>query len=155
MIDQKKLKLLIQLMIDNDLTELDLEDQGEKVKLKRGSGQPPMPYMAAPPITSPPTGTATSPPVAPFQTNESSQEQSLVAITSPMVGTFYASPTPDAQPFVAIGDPVNAGQVVCIIEAMKVFNEIKAEANGTIARIEVETGQAVEFGQGLFMVKAN
>ena len=150
MIDQKKLKLLIQLMIDNDLTELDLEDQGEKVKLKRGTAQPSMPYGAVPPIAVPSVNTTAS-----SEADESSQEQGLAAITSPMVGTFYASPTPDAPPFVAIGDHVNADQVVCIIEAMKVFNEIKAETNGTIARLEVENGQSVEFGQELFMVKSN
>lgn len=155
MIDQKKLKLLIQLMIDNDLTELDLEDQGEKVKLKRGTAQPSMPYGSAPPIAVPPTNATASCPVTPSGADESSQEQDLAAITSPMVGTFYASPTPDAPPFVSIGDHVNTDQVVCIIEAMKVFNEIKAETNGTIARVEAENGQSVEFGQGLFMVKSN
>ncbi len=151
MIDQKTLKQLIRLMVENDLTELDLEDQGEKVKLKRGPGEPGVQYVSAPPVAVANTGAAEPalPAAAP------PEQEDLVAITSPMVGTFYAAPRPDAKPFVVVGDHVNPDQVVCIIEAMKVFNEIKAETTGTIQKVLVESGQAVEFGQPVFMVKAD
>ncbi len=151
MIDQKTLKQLIKLMIDNDLTELDLEDKGEKVKIKRGTGEPQV-HGAPPPAASaaaPASAPASEPAVS------AATAEGLVEITSPMVGTFYAAPSPDAQPFVAVGDQVGPDQVVCIIEAMKVFNEIKAETSGTIKKILVDSGQAVEFAQPLFLVKPN
>jgi acetyl-CoA carboxylase biotin carboxyl carrier protein len=80
-------------------------------------------------------------------------DEGLVAIESPMVGTFYGSPSPDKPPFIAVGAQVNANTVVCLVEAMKIFNEIKAERSGTVAKVLVQSGQAVEFGQPLFMIK--
>ena len=150
MIDQKTLKQLIKLMVDNDLTELDLEDGQQKIKLRRGPGESQVHFIgpsvntAAPPPKTPPTETvlAAAQPAADHQ-----------SILSPMVGTFYAAPSPDAKAFVAIGDRVGPETVVCIIEAMKVFNEIKAEVSGTIEKILVTNSQAVEFEQPLFLVK--
>lgn len=163
MIDVKTLRELVKLMVANDLTELDLGDaKGEKVTLKRGGSQaapgsggaPHVHYVPAPaPSAAPATAPiATSTPAAPPAAG-SADDAGLVPIASPMVGTFYSAASPDAKPFVAVGDRVNADSVVCIIEAMKVFNEIKAETSGTIVKVLIANGQAVEFGQPLFMVK--
>ena len=146
MIDPKNLKALVRLMVDNDLTELDLQDaQGERVALKRGRAQPPAPAAAAP--TSPVA--TTPPPSSPAPAGDAG----LVTIPSPIVGTFYAAASPDAKPLVGVGDRVGPETIVCIIEAMKVFNEIKADAAGTIAKVLVAGGRAVEFGQPLFLVR--
>jgi len=147
MMDQKTLKSLIKLMIDNGLVELDLADGDEKVRLKRGGGEPIIQYVPAAMAN----GSAAAPASAAPQTDAAGEE--LLAIPSPMVGTFYAASNPDAQPLVDIGQRVEAESVVCIIEAMKVFNEIKADVDGTIEKILVENGQAVEFDQPLFLVR--
>jgi len=150
MADLKTLKQLIQLMVQNDLTELDLEGEGEKIKLKRGNHQQPVQYVAPP--AAPP-----SPPAPAGGTSAGNSEPDanagLVPIPSPMVGTFYAAPSPDTKPFVNVGDRVSADTVVCIIEAMKVFNEIKAEASGTIQRVAATSGQSVEYNQPLFLIR--
>lgn len=152
MIDLKQVKSLIRLMVENDLNELDVEAEGEKVRLRRGvSGGPPTLVHAGPaPVATP----APAPPVpASAPPAPASDDANLVAIRSPMVGTFYSAPSPDAKPFVAVGDSVTEETVVCIIEAMKVFNEIKAERSGTIAKVLVANGQAVEFDQPLYMIR--
>ncbi|MEM9166753.1 MAG: acetyl-CoA carboxylase biotin carboxyl carrier protein [Planctomycetota bacterium] len=156
MIDIRKLKELVRLMVENDLTELDLQDQEETVSLKRGVGGSVVPVAsmpaplapAAPPAAAPPAESA-APAGAPAPAEDG------VTIESPMVGTFYASPNPDSDVFVKVGDAVSADTVVCLVEAMKVFNEIKAETSGTVAKCLVENGQAVEFGQPLFLIKPN
>ena len=94
---------------------------------------------------------AAAPPPAPRPSQ--AEEEGLVAITSPMVGTFYRSPSPESPPFVEVGDEVAAGKVVCIIEAMKLFNEIEAEVKGKVSKILVENGQPVEYGQKLILIK--
>lgn len=154
MIDLKKLRSLVEMMAEHGLTEVDLEDGSEKVKLRRGpSGQmvveaPSMPQpMVVPQAVPAPAAAASEPAAAP------AAEPTGKTIDSPMVGTFYAAATPDADPFVKAGDSVSASTVVCIIEAMKVFNEIKAEQGGTIAEVLVSNGDAVEFGQPLFRLK--
>ncbi len=154
MTDLKTLKQLIRLMVENDLTELDLEGEGEKVKLKRGSGSPQV-QLVAPANAAIPAAAAPAPAAGTPSTDAktSDADAGLVPIPSPMVGTFYAAPSPDAKPFVSVGDKVGPETVVCIVEAMKVFNEIKAELSGTIEKVLVESGQSVEFGQPLFMVK--
>ncbi|MEL6741461.1 MAG: acetyl-CoA carboxylase biotin carboxyl carrier protein [Planctomycetota bacterium] len=155
MIDIRKLKELVKLMVENDLTELDLQDQEETVSLKRGVGvaapqAAPLALPAAPPAPAAPAPAADAAPAA-----AAPPADDLVAIESPMVGTFYSAANPDSPAFVSVGDSVNADTVVCLVEAMKVFNEIKAETSGTIAKCLVENGQAVEFGQPLFMIKPN
>jgi len=165
MIDIRKLKELVRLMVDNDLTEIDLRDSEEQVTMRRPTAYSaptviatPMPAHTAPMHTAPPpaahpqhagNGAASAAPAAPA----ADQDAGLVKIESPMVGTFYATPNPDAPAFVSVGTAVNANTVVCIIEAMKIFNEIKAECSGTIQKILVKSGQPVEFGQPLFLVK--
>ena len=155
MIDIRKLKELIRLMVANELTELDLRDEQEQVTLRRpGPQQVPQvmqaPVAVAAPVAAPaaaPAAVAEAPPV------EAAPDEGLVAIESPMVGTFYSSPSPDKPAFVSVGDSVNADSVICLVEAMKIFNEIKAETNGTIEKLMVNSGDAVEFGQPLFMVR--
>ena len=138
-IDLTKIKDLIKLMEDHDLTAFELEDSGFKVRLEKG-GTPEQVIAAAPPVAV-----------------EEKAPEKIVAeeteeISAPMVGTFYKSPSPDADAFIKVGDSVDEGTVVCIIEAMKVMNQIKAEKSGVIQRILVEDASPVEFGQGLFVI---
>ncbi len=163
MIDIRKLKELVRLMTASDLTELDLRDKDEQVTIRRASPQaaPQVVHHAMPAMMHAPMAAAPVAPAAPAATAAAasapapaaSEDAGLVAIESPMVGTFYASPGPDKPPFVAVGAQLGPDSVVCLVEAMKIFNEIKAERGGTVAKILVKSGQAVEFGQPLFMIK--
>lgn len=156
MYDLKTIKELIKLMVTNDLTELDLQSEGERVALRRGPGESRVHYVTPPPapVAAPAAGEGRPAAGAePGASGEAAADAGTKPITSPMVGTFYAAASPDAKPYVAVGDRVEADKVVCIIEAMKVFNEIKAEVSGKIEKIMVQTGQAVEFGQPLFLVR--
>ncbi len=146
-IDLENMKKLIALMVDKDLSELQYEHGELKIELKRGcvtSAEPIVPAAALAPSHGqlPNTGQA------PVDDNPG-----LHAITSPMVGTFYATPDPESPPFVTVGAVVGADTTVCLIEAMKVFNEIKAEVGGTIEKIAVSNADAVEYGQPLFYVR--
>jgi acetyl-CoA carboxylase biotin carboxyl carrier protein len=152
MIDIRKLKELVKLMVENELSELDLRDQSETVTIKRGSDQEPIIYQAPAHAA---TAPAASPAAAPAEPATDTTDAGLIAIESPMVGTYYSKPNPDSPIFANIGDQVGPDSVVCLLEAMKVFNEIKAEQSGTIAKCCVKDGDAVEFGQVLFMVKPN
>ncbi|MCC6229560.1 MAG: acetyl-CoA carboxylase biotin carboxyl carrier protein [Phycisphaerales bacterium] len=155
MIEPSKLRELVQLMVANDLTELDLRDDKQTVTLKR-AGQvvvqaspahmvmPPMPAVSAPAAAP----AAAAPAAAP------AADPGLEYVVSPMVGTCYLASSPDAAPFVKVGDPVSSGQVTCLIEAMKVFNEIKSDKSGKIVQVLVKNGEAVEFGQRIFAVRA-
>ncbi|MFZ4466552.1 MAG: acetyl-CoA carboxylase biotin carboxyl carrier protein [Phycisphaerales bacterium] len=161
MIDIRKLKELVRLMTASDLTELDLRDKDEQVTIRRASPQAApqvvhhaMPAMMHAPMAAAPAAPAAAPAAAAASPAPAVNEDAgLVAIESPMVGTFYASPGPDKPPFVAVGAQLGPDSVVCLVEAMKIFNEIKAERGGTVAKILVKSGQAVEFGQPLFMIK--
>jgi acetyl-CoA carboxylase biotin carboxyl carrier protein len=156
MIDIRKLKELVKLMVENDLSELDLQDQQETVTIKRRAGEPPV-------VSSVPAGGGARP--APAEApaggaagggggeGEAAEEDGLVAIESPMVGTFYSAADPDSAQFVKPGQEITAESVVCLVEAMKVFNEIKAEVAGRIEKVLVANGEAVEFGQKLFLVR--
>lgn len=159
MIDIRKLKELVKLMVENDLTELDLQDKEETVALRRGQpgavyANQPVVHASAPQAPAPSAGPASGGDES-SSASASDNDDGLVAIESPMVGTFYAAPNPDSEAFVKVGDSVSSDSVVCLVEAMKVFNEIKAETSGTIAKCLVESGQAVEFGQKLFLIKPN
>ena len=139
-IDLDKIKELIKLMEDHELTAFELEDAGFKVRLEKGSSQE---QVLAPIAALEPTPEPASDKIIAEDTEQ---------ITSPMVGTFYKSPSPDADAFVKVGDAVDEDTVVCIIEAMKVMNQIKAEKSGVIQRILVDDASPVEFGQGLFVI---
>jgi acetyl-CoA carboxylase biotin carboxyl carrier protein len=140
-LDLKEIKELIALMRKNDLSVFKMESEGFKITLKKGSDFQPVIHHAVP-VAAP----VAAPAAAPVANDK------LKDIASPMVGTYYGSPSPDAQPFVKIGQDVDENSVVCIIEAMKVMNEIKADARGTIAEIVAENGKPVQFGQALFRI---
>lgn len=147
----KEIKEMIQLMNENDLTELEFEQDGLKIRLKKNaSGFVEQSVVhASRPIEG-------SPPASAADIKETAKQVPAAAkpmIKSPMVGTFYAAPAPDAQAFVRVGSQVEVGQVVCIIEAMKLMNEIKSEVRGKIAEILVNNGDPVEFGQSLFSLE--
>jgi acetyl-CoA carboxylase biotin carboxyl carrier protein len=154
MIDTRKLKELVRLMVENDLSELDLRDHDETVTIKRGGAGVPMVHYA-PPAAMMPAGTPRASAAAASEDDAPAapDESSLIAVESPMVGTFYSKPTPDAESFVSVGASIGSDTVVCLIEAMKVFNEIKAEVSGTVERVLVKDGESVEFGQKLYLVR--
>ncbi|MCC6661798.1 MAG: acetyl-CoA carboxylase biotin carboxyl carrier protein [Phycisphaerales bacterium] len=151
MIDIRKLKELVRLMVENELTELDLKDQEETVTIKRGGAG--MPVMIAPQACAPPRAAGADEDAGGGQSADGADAAGLVAISSPMVGTFYAAANPDSPAFASVGTSVSPDSVVCLIEAMKVFNEIKAEVSGTVEKVLVQNGTAVEFGQKLFLVR--
>lgn len=160
MIDIRKLKELVRLMVENELSELNLQDQQETVQVKRGGAGVPMVAVGGAPVHVPVSraastddddGAAAAP--AGGAAAAADSEAGLVAVVSPMVGTFYGSPKPDAPAFTKVGDSVSPDTTVCLVEAMKVFNEIKAETSGTIVKVLVQSGSAVEYGQKLFLVR--
>lgn len=157
-VDLKDIKAIIDLMKKNSISEFELERQEFKIKLKRGNvaGED-APLMYAPPVMALPSvapapaalaapGAAAAPAPAAAASNE-------IDIKSPMIGTFYRSPSPEAASYIEVGTEVSPDTVVCIIEAMKVMNEIKAEVRGVVTQILVENAKPVEFGQPLFKVK--
>lgn len=145
--DVELLQQIVKLMAANDLNTVDVRDGERRIILKRGAAAPVV--MSMPMAAANMGGGGNTAPAAPVD-----EEAGLKPIKSPMVGTFYAAPAPDAKAFVSVGSKVDEETDVCVIEAMKVFNNIKAEMRGTIAKILVQSGQAVEFGQTLFLVKA-
>ena len=158
--DTEKVKELIDLMEANDLCELEIVDGQTRVILKRHSHQGPAQIVTTTPVVQPAvatpnTPTASTSPATPPRDAEGSPEdtEGLAPIKSPIVGTFYAAPSPNADPFVNVGSHVGVEDVVCIVEAMKVMNEIKSEITGTIKKTLVSNGSAVEFGQPLFLVE--
>jgi len=149
--DVNLLSQIVELMASADLNTVDVRDGDKRVILKRGAVTGPVQMIAAPQHASIPAPQAR--PVSASDEAPAESDAGLTKITSPMVGTFYAAPKPGEKPFVSVGASVGEDTDVCIIEAMKTFNNIKAECNGTIARILVQDGQAVEFGTVLFLVK--
>lgn len=145
--DLDELKKIISIFEEAQITELDVEHEGMTIRLKKGSAGEPVQVNMLQPVAQPQaTGPAGAEVVEP-------PGAGLVQVEAPMVGTFYRAPAPDAEPYVDEGDEIREGQVVCIIEAMKLMNEIKAEIAGRVVRVMVETGQPVEFGQPLFLVR--
>jgi acetyl-CoA carboxylase biotin carboxyl carrier protein len=150
-VELKDIKAIIDLMRKNDLSVFEMEKDGFRLKLQKGIGEqaiPMMPAPSAPAVQNASSNPGTSPPAA-----SPPQTSNLHDIVSPMVGTFYRAASPDASPFVDIGKEVTEETVVCIIEAMKVMNEIKAETSGVIAEIVAENGKPVQFGQVLYRVR--
>lgn len=153
--DVKEIKKFVDLMIRNDLCELEIQDGDTRLSLKRGSAEAPpaVTFSQAPPVQLAPAASLAQP-IAPGGTENPTQaEQKHESIVSPMVGTFYPSADPESPPFIQAGDSVAEETVVCIIEAMKVMNEIKAGLSGTVEKVLVKNGQAVEFGQPMFLVR--
>jgi acetyl-CoA carboxylase biotin carboxyl carrier protein len=159
--NQKELKELIEFLIEKDIAEFELERGDVKVKIKRAGEHTvvhthaEMPYVAAPgqesrqPSTVPP---APAPPSA--AAIQPAPEENLHIVKSPIVGTFYEAPSPGAPPFVKVGDVVEVGQVLCIVEAMKLLNEIESDVAGEIVKKMGSNGQPIEYGQELFAIRA-
>jgi acetyl-CoA carboxylase biotin carboxyl carrier protein len=162
-LDLKQIKQIIDLMKRSELTEFAVEEEGFKLKIRRGlNGLPvvstgkagsnppfvPAEYNSTPPmpVPAPLPSSMSSPPVA-------TEEPGITYVKSPMVGTFYRSPSPESKAFVDVGSKIEDNSLVCIIEAMKIMNEIQAETKGTIVEILVENGQPVEYGQRLFKLR--
>jgi len=134
----EKLKEFIKFMEENSLCELEIEEEGKRIRLKKFSENQPVVVSHVSPA---------------IKEEKETKKEGLIEIKSPMVGTFYRAPSPGAKPYVEVGDTIKPGDVVCIIEAMKLMNEIKAEIGGKISQVLIENGQPVEFGQVLFVLE--
>ena len=169
--NQKELKELIEFLIEKDISEFELERGDVKVRIKRGSeaaAAPPVVSVMPAPMTAPPLAHApavhesvasahTRPAASPSSVSAApaaAAEEELHMVKSPIVGTFYESPAPGTPPFVKPGDQVQAGQILCIIEAMKLMNEIESDASGEVVKVMASNGQPVEYGQPLFALRA-
>jgi acetyl-CoA carboxylase biotin carboxyl carrier protein len=164
--DNKELKKLLEILSDSEVTKFEMEKEGIKIKLSRGAISNvqispvalPVEYSKQPPAPSPlaaesrsheePMTTATAP-----EEDSILNQDGIHIVTSPIVGTFYHRPNPKADPFVDLGDKVKEGQILCIVEAMKLMNEITADASGEIVKIFIEDAQPVEYGEPLFAIK--
>ena len=151
--DLRKLKTLIDLVSDSNVSELEITEAEGKVRIVKSAGATMQGYatpavQSAPLTQALPAAEASSATIAPPQ-----QPVAEHVVKSPMVGTFYLSASPGAKPFVEVGDSIKAGQTICIIEAMKILNEIEADKTGTVSRILCVNGQAVEYGQPLFEIE--
>ena len=165
--NQKEIKELIELLVDNDITEFELERGDVKVHVKRGNSAAPVvqvapavsaiqPVAVAMPQAAPPAGAAA--PASPASAakapaEEAAPDADLFIVKSPIVGTYYEAPSPGTPPFVKVGETVKEGQVLCIIEAMKLMNEIEAEVSGVLAKMFVSNGHPVEYGMPLFGIR--
>lgn len=144
----KEIKDMINLMNENNLTELEIEKEGVRIRLKKSPGGAYEKEVEFGPL---PQARTTQEALS--KAKDAVEKKSVVEIKAPMVGTFYRTPSPEAPPYVNIGDIIEPGQVICIIEAMKLMNEIKSEVKGKIVDIQVENAEPVEFGQTLFVVE--
>jgi oxaloacetate decarboxylase alpha subunit len=143
-IELKDVTALVRLMDENGLVELEIENAGSKVRLVRAGARPVAPQAAE---------AHAAPPAAPQPSNNDRELENAKPIISPMVGTFYRAPSPDAPPFVEVGSIVEKGDTLCIIEAMKMMNEIEAEFRGRVARVLADNGQTIEYGEALFLIE--
>lgn len=151
--DIRKVKKLIELLEESGVAEIEIKEGEESVRISRAASSvlaPPVQYGAAPP---PAVAVPGSAPAAAEASTAAAPAISGHQVKSPMVGTFYSSPSPDAQPFVSVGDQVNQGDTLCIVEAMKMMNQIEADASGTIKAILVNDGEPVEFDEPLFVIE--
>jgi acetyl-CoA carboxylase biotin carboxyl carrier protein len=158
--DLDEIKLVLEMMREHDLAEFELERDGVKLRLRKNTGHQwngaaPLPQMTfAPPMAVAPVNSDSGAPAAPVLT-PANEDIDLAIVKSPIVGTFYRQSEPGAKPFADVGQQVKKGQVLCIIEAMKLMNEINAECDGDIVKVYVENGQAVQYGERLFAIKPN
>jgi acetyl-CoA carboxylase biotin carboxyl carrier protein len=157
--NQKEIRELIEFLVEKDIAEFELERGDVKVKVKRAGAQtvvhthaevPYVPVVSAAPMASQP-GPSTAPPAA--EATPPPAAENLHIVKSPIVGTFYEAPSPGAPPFVKVGDTVEIGQVLCIVEAMKLLNEIECDVNGEIVKKMANNGQPIEYGQELFSIR--
>jgi acetyl-CoA carboxylase biotin carboxyl carrier protein len=169
--NQKEIKELIEFLVEKDIAEFELQRGDMKLIIKRGAQAQPAPVMQVTPALVPPAAVASAPPApasspasptaeggevasgaTPAQ-SAAAAEEDLFILKSPIVGTYYEAPSPGAPPFVKVGDAVKEGQVLCIIEAMKLMNEIEADVSGVIAKMFVPNGSPVEYGMPLFGIR--
>ncbi len=141
--DLERIEALLELLSAQKIAEFSYEDEAMSISVRLGGA-------AAPPVP-----VAAPQPAAPAPAEEPAEEPGVVALSSPMPGTFYRAPSPEAAPYVALGDTVKKGQVLCIVEAMKMMNEIESEVNGTVVAILVDNAKPVQFGQPLFKIKTS
>jgi len=158
--NQKELKELIDFLVEKDITEFELERGDVKVRVKRGAEPVVIPAMSAPPqmqvvpASQPPAAPASSTTAAaPAAPAEPAEETGLHVVKSPIVGTYYEAPSPGSPPFIKVGDEVTVGQVLCIVEAMKLMNEIESDVAGEVVKILVTNNQPIEYGQSLFAIR--
>jgi acetyl-CoA carboxylase biotin carboxyl carrier protein len=163
-LDLKELKEILQILEEKEITEFELEEEGMKLRIRKTSSTN---HASAPTVLAPlmptvlPAPTAVAAPVAassaeapaPPPAPAAEEEPGLAVVKSPIVGTFYRSPDPNSPPFVGVGDHVRVGQVLCIIEAMKLMNEIEAEVAGEVVKVHRESGQPVQYGDPLFTIR--
>ena len=157
--DLKELKEILQILEEKEIAEFELEEEGMKLRIVKASapsqnhaaGHPVVVASAAPPAA--PVSPAAAPAAVPPPPSGEPAEDGLVVVRSPMVGTFFRAPDPNSAPFVGQGDRVKVGQVLCIIEAMKLMNEIEAEVAGEIVKVHHENGQPVQYGEALFSIR--
>ena len=149
--DVRKVRRFVELMNEHDLAEIDLRQGDQRIRLRRG--QEPVLSLGPPPAAQPPPAAAAAESAAVSAAEEGNEDPNATYVTSPMVGTFFTASGPDSPAFVSVGDQVGPDTTVCIIEAMKVFNEIPAECSGSIAAVLVSNGDSVEYGQKLFKVQ--
>jgi acetyl-CoA carboxylase biotin carboxyl carrier protein len=147
-VDIEKLRALLDVLTEKDIAEFEHEDEGTRIRVVRGARTPLVSQFAPPQYAG--AARTEAPSSAPSSTEPTSDS---VDVTSPFVGTFYRSPSPDAPSFVEVGSVVRVGQTLCIVEAMKLMNEIEAECSGTVTDVLTQSGKAVEFGQKLFRIK--
>ncbi len=161
--DLRELKEILQILEEKEITEFELEEQGMKLRIRKAAASPNHSAGPAAPVPLVPTVVPSSPntpgpvalapaPAAAFPV-PTAEEQGLVTVKSPIVGTFYRAPDPGSPPFVNVSDHVRVGQVLCIIEAMKLMNEIEAEVAGEIVKVHHESGQPVQYGEPLFVIR--
>lgn len=153
----KEIKELIEFISETGLEEVNVETSEVKIKVKKSQGLVSAGLVSAPQVISAPAPAASAPAPQPAEAPKKpdasdTSEANLVPIKSPMIGTFYKSPNPETAPFIKVGDVVKAGDTVCIIEAMKLFNEIESEASGKVVKILVDDAEPVEYDQPLFLV---
>ncbi len=152
--DIRKVKKLIELLEESGIAEIEIKEGEESVRISRMSTGSPAQHIIAAPLAAPAMAAAVPPPAAAAAPAAATPRKSNeYVVTAPMVGTFYASPSPGAKPFVEIGDEVKAGQVLCIIEAMKMMNQIESDKAGRITSIMAQNGEPVEFGQPLYTIE--
>ena len=162
--DLRELKEILQILEEKEITEFELEEQGMKLRIRKAAASPNHSGGPAAPMSLVPTVTASSldvaltaaaapVPVVAVAPVPTAEEQGLVTVKSPIVGTFYRAPDPGSPPFVSVSDHVRLGQVLCIIEAMKLMNEIEAEVAGEIVKVHHESGQPVQYGEPLFVIR--
>jgi acetyl-CoA carboxylase biotin carboxyl carrier protein len=157
--DFDEIKQILDMVREHELTEFELERDNFKLRIRKNASghwtatMPPVSHVNYAPVMTAPVPMPAAPPAAPPVLTPADEEVDIAVLKSPIVGTFYRAPEPDAKPFAEVGDTVRKGQVLCIIEAMKLMNEINSDVDGEVVKVYVENGQPVQYGERLFAIK--